>query len=88
MVIGAVSIALAIPAQKLNVAFLVALAFAIAASANLPSILFSLYWKRFNTSGATWGIYGGLDLRLGAADLLPERVRRSRSIRRPASRPA
>ena len=58
--IGAVSIALAIPAQSLNVAFLVAIAFAIAASANLPVILFSLFWKRFNTSGATWGIYGGL----------------------------
>ncbi|GGL95242.1 solute symporter family protein [Nakamurella endophytica] len=60
VVIGAVSIALAIPAQSLNVAFLVALAFAIAASANLPSILLSLFWRRFNTRGATWGIYGGL----------------------------
>ena len=60
VVIGAVSVALAIPAQSLNVAFLVALAFAIAASANLPSILLSLFWKRFNTRGATWGIYGGL----------------------------
>ncbi|MBM9466755.1 solute symporter family protein [Nakamurella leprariae] len=60
VVIGAVAIALAIPAQGLNVAFLVALAFAIAASANLPAILLSLFWKRFNTRGATWGIYGGL----------------------------
>lgn len=60
VVIGAVAIALAIPAQKLNVAFLVALAFAFAASANLPAILLSLFWKRFNTRGATWGIYGGL----------------------------
>ncbi len=60
VVIGAVSVALAIPAQSLNVAFLVALAFAIAASANLPSILLSLFWRRFNTAGATWGIYGGL----------------------------
>ena len=60
VVIGAIAIALAIPAQTLNVAFLVALAFAIAASANLPSILLSLFWKRFNTRGATWGIYGGL----------------------------
>jgi cation/acetate symporter len=58
--IGAVAIALAIPAQKLNIAFLVALAFAVAASANLPSLLFNLFWKRFNTSGATWSIYGGL----------------------------
>ncbi len=60
VIIGAVSIGLAIPAQNLNVAFLVALAFAIAASANLPAILLSLFWRKFNTRGATWGIYGGL----------------------------
>jgi cation/acetate symporter len=59
-VIGAISIVLAVFARTLNVAFLVAVAFAIAASANLPAILFSLFWKRFNTRGALWGIYGGL----------------------------
>jgi cation/acetate symporter len=59
-VIGAVAIVLSIFAQSLNVAFLVALAFAVAASANLPAILYSLFWKRFNTSGALWAIYGGL----------------------------
>ncbi|MEJ3742427.1 cation acetate symporter [Actinomycetes bacterium KLBMP 9797] len=59
-VIGAVSIVLAIFAQNLNVAFLVALAFAVAASGNLPAILFSLFWKRFNTTGAVAAIYGGL----------------------------
>jgi len=59
-VIGAISIVLAIFAQSLNVAFLVALAFAVAASGNLPAILYSLFWKRFNTSGAVWAIYGGL----------------------------
>ena len=37
-----------------------ALAFAVAASANLPTILYSLFWKRFNTRGALWSIYGGL----------------------------
>jgi cation/acetate symporter len=58
--IGAVAIGLAIPAQKLNIAFLVALAFAVAASANLPALLFNLFWKKFNTSGAVWSIYGGL----------------------------
>ncbi|MEU4242991.1 cation acetate symporter [Actinoplanes sp. NPDC026619] len=58
--IGAVAIALSIYAQSLNVAFLVALAFAVAASGNLPAILYSLFWKRFNTSGALWSIYGGL----------------------------
>lgn len=59
-VIGAVAIALAIPAQRLNIAFLVALAFAVAASANLPALLFNLFWRRFNTVGATCSIYGGL----------------------------
>src|SRR3954466_15540571 len=59
-VIGAIAIVLSIFAQSLNVAFLVALAFAVAASANLPAILYSLFWKRFNTSGAMWSIYGGL----------------------------
>lgn len=59
-VIGGVAIALSIPAQKLNIAFLVALAFAVAASANLPALLFNLFWRRFNTRGATWSIYGGL----------------------------
>jgi cation/acetate symporter len=60
LVIGAAAIALSIFAQNLNVAFLVALAFAVAASGNLPAILYSLFWRRFNTSGATWAIYGGL----------------------------
>ena len=59
-VIGGVAIALAIPAQKLNIAFLVALAFAVAASANLPALLLNLFWRKFNTRGATWSIYGGL----------------------------
>ena len=58
--IGAVSIVLAIYAQSLNVAFLVALAFAVAASGNLPAILYSLFWKRFTTTGAVAAIYGGL----------------------------
>ncbi|MCW3816538.1 cation acetate symporter [Micromonospora sp. DR5-3] len=60
LVIGAISIVLSIFAQSLNVAFLVALAFAVAASGNLPAILYSLFWRRFNTSGAVWAIYGGL----------------------------
>ncbi|MEU4671087.1 cation acetate symporter [Amycolatopsis sp. NPDC023774] len=60
VVIGAVAIAGGILANGQNVAFLVALAFAVAASANLPTILYSLFWKRFNTQGALWSIYGGL----------------------------
>ena len=60
LVIGAFAIAGGIFANGQNIAFLVALAFAIAASANLPTILYSLFWKRFNTRGALWSIYGGL----------------------------
>jgi cation/acetate symporter len=60
VVIGAVAIAAGILARNQNIAFLVALAFAVAASANLPTILYSLFWKRFNTTGALWSIYGGL----------------------------
>lgn len=58
--IGAIAILLAIPAQDLNIAFLVALAFAVAASANLPAIVYNMFWRRFNTRGAVWSIYGGL----------------------------
>lgn len=60
-VVGAVAIAIAIVlGPTANVAFLVALAFAVAASANLPVIVFSIYWKRFNTSGAVCGLLFGL----------------------------
>ena len=58
--VGITAIVLAVFAQNLNVAFLVSLAFAMAASANLPTLLLSLFWKRFNTAGALAGIYGGL----------------------------
>ena len=60
VVIGILSILLGILAAEQNIAFLVALAFAVAAAANLPTILYSLYWERFNTRGALWSMYGGL----------------------------
>ncbi|GAA1172004.1 solute symporter family protein [Corynebacterium glaucum] len=60
VILGIAAIILGILAMTQNVAFLVSLAFAIAASANLPTILYSLYWKRFNTTGAVASIYTGL----------------------------
>ncbi len=60
VVLGIFAIALGILAAEQNIAFLVALAFAVAAAANLPTILYSLYWERFNTRGALWSMYGGL----------------------------
>ncbi|WP_438948003.1 solute symporter family protein [Streptomyces durbertensis] len=71
LAVGCVAIGLAIFAQSLNVAFLVALAFAIAASANLPTLLLSLFWKRFNTQGAVAGIYGGLISAVGLVIFSP-----------------
>ncbi|AUI52143.1 solute symporter family protein [Arthrobacter crystallopoietes] len=60
VVIGILSILGGIGAQGQNIAFLVALAFAVAASANLPTIIYSLFWKKFSTQGAIWSMYGGL----------------------------
>jgi cation/acetate symporter len=60
VVIGVLAIGLGILANGQNIAFLVALAFAVAASANLPTILYSLFWRRFNTTGALFSMYGGL----------------------------
>ncbi|GAA1471590.1 sodium/solute symporter [Corynebacterium felinum] len=60
VVIGVLSIVLGIGAMGQNIAFLVTLALAIAASANLPTILYSLYWRKFNTTGALFSMYGGL----------------------------
>jgi cation/acetate symporter len=60
-IVGIISILIAILLGKsFNVAFLVGLAFAVAASANLPVIVLSLFWKRFNTKGAVAGLATGL----------------------------
>ncbi|WP_372447469.1 solute symporter family protein [Pseudonocardia parietis] len=64
VVIGLVGIGGGILANGQNIAFLAALTFAMAASANLPTLLYSLFWKRFTTTGAVWSIYGGLTVTL------------------------
>ncbi|MFD6951630.1 cation acetate symporter [Nocardiopsis sp. TSRI0078] len=62
--IGGAAILLAVQAREQNVAFLVGLAFAIAAAANLPVIVLTMFWRRFNTRGVEWGVYGGLSATL------------------------
>lgn len=69
--VSVISILLAIFAQSLNVAFLVALAFAVAASANLPLIIFTVFWKRFNSTGALTGSLAGLISALLLVSLSP-----------------
>ena len=72
-VVGAASIGIAILlGPAVNVAFLVGLAFAVAASANLPVMLASLFWKRFNTSGAVWGLGVGLVSSIGLILMSPD----------------
>ncbi|MCR8641222.1 cation acetate symporter [Paenibacillus sp. N1-5-1-14] len=60
VIVGFLSIVLALGASKLNVAFLVSFAFAIAASANLPVLLLTMYWRKFTTAGAIIGLLTGL----------------------------
>src|SRR5208283_2212985 len=65
-VVGAIAMAIAILlGPTANVAFLVALAFAVAASANLPVIVLSIFWRRFNTAGAVAGLGVGLIASIG-----------------------
>ncbi len=59
LIVGIVAIAIGILARGQNVAHLVALAFAVAASANLPVVLLTLYWKRCNTGGVVAGLVIG-----------------------------
>jgi cation/acetate symporter len=59
VIVGALAIVIGIAAKGQNVAHLVALAFAVAASSNLPCVLLTLYWKRCNTGGIVLGMLVG-----------------------------
>jgi len=58
--LGIVAIGLGILFEKQNVAFMVGLAFGVAAAANFPVLILSMYWKGLTTRGALVGGYGGL----------------------------
>jgi cation/acetate symporter len=70
--LGMLAIGVAIAAgEGFNVSILVGLAFAVAASANLPALLCALFWPRFNTTGAVVGVLGGLAASLILIGLSP-----------------
>jgi cation/acetate symporter len=71
LVVGAMAIAIGIAAKGQNVAVLVALAFAVAASANFPCILLTLYWKRCNTGGIVAGMIVGTLVAVGLTLVSP-----------------
>ncbi|SEN69290.1 cation acetate symporter [Brachymonas denitrificans] len=58
--LGLLAIVLGIAFEKQNIAFMVGLAFGVAAAANFPVLILSMYWKGLTTRGALWGGYGGL----------------------------
>ena len=59
VIVGAVAVIIGIAAERQNVAHLVALAFAVASSGNLPVVVLSLFWRRFNTAGIVAGLIIG-----------------------------
>ena len=70
-VVGACGIVIGIAAEKQNVAHLVALAFAVAASGNLPVVIFSLFWRKFNTAGVISGLVVGTIASIGLVMVSP-----------------
>ena len=71
IIVGVIAITVGILAKGQNVAHLVALAFAVAASANLPAILLTLYWKRCNTAGVIAGLLIGSISAIGLVMISP-----------------
>jgi len=63
--VGLFAIILGILFKGMNVSFLVGLAFAVAASANLPAILFLLFWKKTTAKGIAWSIVVGIVSSIG-----------------------
>ncbi|MBJ6725460.1 solute symporter family protein [Geomesophilobacter sediminis] len=70
-VVGACGIVIGIAAEKQNVAHLVALAFAVAASGNLPVVVLSLFWRKFNTAGVISGLVVGTIVSIGLVMVSP-----------------
>jgi len=71
VLLAAVSIGLGIAFKGQNVAYMVGLAFAIAASANFPALVLSMFWKPFTTNGAVASIVVGTATALGLIYLSP-----------------
>jgi len=65
LVVGVVGILIGLMAEKANVAHLVALAFAVASSGNLPVVVLSLFWRKFNTAGVISGLVVGTVASIG-----------------------
>jgi len=69
--LGIAAVLLGLLFKGQNVAFMVGLAFAVAASANFPALVMSILWKRFTTAGAVSSIVTGLVLAVGLIAISP-----------------
>ncbi|MFD2044701.1 cation acetate symporter [Ornithinibacillus salinisoli] len=72
VVVGFLSIFLSLGMEESNVAFLVSLTFSVAAATIFPLLLFTFYWKRFNSSGAYTGLVTGFFVSIVLVGLGPE----------------
>jgi cation/acetate symporter len=71
VIVGVIAITVGILAKGQNVAHLVALAFAVAASSNLPAVFLTLYWKKCNTTGIIAGMVVGTFTAIGLVMISP-----------------
>jgi cation/acetate symporter len=73
-IVGAVAVVIGIAAERQNVAHLVALAFAVASSGNLPVVVLSLFWRKFNTAGIVAGLLIGTIVSIGLVLVSPNMI--------------
>lgn len=73
-IVGTVAVIIGIAAERQNVAHLVALAFAVASSGNLPVVVLSLFWRRFNTAGIVAGLLIGTIVSIGLVLVSPNMI--------------
>ncbi|KGD73034.1 sodium transporter [Tatumella morbirosei] len=71
LIMAVVAVIAGIAAKGQNVAYLVGLGYAVAASANLPALILSLYWRRCNTAGVVAGVVGGTILSIALVLVSP-----------------
>ena len=72
VVVGLLAIGGGILANGQNVAVLIGVAFAVAASANFPALIYTVFWRRFNTTGALASMWGGMGTALVLVVFSPE----------------
>jgi cation/acetate symporter len=71
LIVGICGVIIGVAAEKQNVAHLVALAFAVASSGNLPVVVLSLFWRRMNTAGVICGLLVGTIVSIGLVMVSP-----------------